>query len=63
MDFVDTVTPANINSLARRIRPDLIMIDRSAIQRAIGRVSEGFAFADSIQNELAAASEFPCILL
>lgn len=63
VDYVESVTPLNINQLARRIRPDLILLDRSAIQRAFSRLSEGFTFAESIQNEIAAASEVPCIVL
>ena len=61
VDYIESVTPANINQLARRVRPDLILIDRGALQRAFSRLSEGFAFAESIQNEIAAASDFPCI--
>ena len=63
VDYVESVTPLNITQLARRIRPDLILLDRSAIQRAFSRLSEGFTFAESIQNEIAAASETPCIVL
>jgi len=63
VDYVESVTPANINQLARRIRPDMILLDRGALQRAFSRLSEGFAFAESIQNEIAAASDIPCITL
>ncbi|MCS6828973.1 MAG: hypothetical protein NZ553_20340 [Caldilinea sp.] len=63
VDYVESVTPLNINQLARRIRPDLILLDRSALQRAYGRLSEGFTFAESIQEEIAAASEWPCLVL
>lgn len=63
LDFVESVTPLNINQVARRIRPDLILLDGGAIQRAFARLSEGFTFAESIQNEIAAASDIPCIIL
>lgn len=63
VDFIESVTPLNVNQVARRIRPDLILLDRGAIQRAFARLSEGFAFAESIQNEIATASEIPCIML
>ncbi|MCX6042166.1 MAG: hypothetical protein NTV69_13595 [Caldilinea sp.] len=63
IDYVESVTPLNINQLAKKIRPDLILLDRGAIQRAFSRISEGFAFAESIQQEIAAASEIPCIML
>ncbi|MBE2238934.1 MAG: hypothetical protein IAE81_14175 [Caldilineaceae bacterium] len=63
VDFIESVTPLNINQLVKRVRPDLILLDRGAIQRAFSRLSEGFAFAESIQNEIAAASAIPCIVL
>jgi hypothetical protein len=63
VDYVESVTPMNINTLARRIRPDLILIDRGALQRAIGRVSGGAAFAEALQDEIAGASEVPCLIL
>ena len=63
VDFVETVTPANINQLSRRIRPDLILIDHSATQRALSRVTGGMAFAESIQDEIASACDIPCLVL
>lgn len=63
LDFVESVTPLNINQVAKRVRPDLILLDGGAIQRAFARLSEGFAFAESIQKEIAAASNIPCIVL
>jgi hypothetical protein len=63
VDHVESVNSVNINSLARRIRPDLILIDRGAQQRGLGRVSAGAAFVESMQDEMAAASEFPCIVI
>lgn len=63
VDHTEAVTPININTLARRIRPDLILIDAGADQRSLGRVTGGTAFADALNNETAAASEYPCIVL
>lgn len=63
VDYVESVTSININQLARRVRPDLILIDRGALQRAIGRVSGGVTFVEALQNEIAASSEFPCLIL
>lgn len=63
VDFVESVTPININSLARRIRPDLILIDSGAAKRNLARLSGGFVYAEALQNEVAAASEFPCIVI
>jgi len=63
VNHVESVTSININSLARRFRPDLILIDRGALQRGLGRVSAGAAFVESLQEEMAAASEFPCLVI
>lgn len=60
---VEAVNSTNINQHARRIRPDLILIDSGAMQRALRRVSGGGAFTESLVAEMANASEFPCIVL
>src|SRR5262245_49590284 len=61
VDYVESVTALNINSLARRIRPDLILVDPSINQ--VGRISEGATFSQSMLEEMAAFSDYPCILL
>lgn len=61
VDYVEIVNSLNINTLARRIRPDLILVDPT--MNAIGRVSGGAAFNQSMLDEMAASSEYPCILL
>ncbi len=63
VDYVETVTPININHLAKRIRPDLILIDRGAAERMLSRITGGVEFAQSIQDEIAAASEAPCLVI
>ena len=63
IDAVESVTSLNINQLARRIRPDLILIDRGALNRTLGRLSEGNFLAEALHSEIAAASEFPCLVL
>jgi hypothetical protein len=63
VDLVEVVTSLNINTLARRIRPDLILIDPGADQRNLGRLAGGGAFTSAMQDETAAASEYPCIVL
>ncbi len=63
VDMVEHVTPVNINQLARRIRPDLILIDAGAAKRAMGSVSSGHVFAEAMQSEIAATSELPCLVL
>jgi hypothetical protein len=61
VDYVETVTSLNINSLARRIRPDLILVDPTV--STLSRVSGGAVFNQSMLEEMAASSDYPCILL
>jgi FlaA1/EpsC-like NDP-sugar epimerase len=63
VDMVENVTPVNINQLARRIRPDLILIDAGAAARAMRGVSGGQVFSQALQSEIAAVSECPCLVL
>ncbi len=63
VDLVEVVTPANVNTLARRIRPDLILIDPTVKQHSLGRVAGGGAFATALNNEIAASSDYPCLIL
>ena len=63
VDFIETVTPININRLVKRIRPDLILIDRGAAERMLSRITGGIEFAQSIQEEIAAASDVPCLVI
>jgi CheY-like chemotaxis protein len=62
VDYVETVSPININTLARRFRPDLILIDTAAEKRNL-RVLGGMAFTDAINTEIAAGSDIPCLVL
>lgn len=62
VDAVDSVTPMNINTLGKRIRPDLILVDRGALLRALGKAG-GPAFAESLMVEMSAACEFPLLIL
>jgi FlaA1/EpsC-like NDP-sugar epimerase len=61
VDYVENVTSLNINSLARRIRPDLILVDTTA--NNLNRVTGGAAFSQSMLEEMAASSDYPCVLL
>ncbi|HMN29626.1 MAG TPA: hypothetical protein PKE45_15865 [Caldilineaceae bacterium] len=63
VDLVEVVSALNINTLGRRIRPDLILIDIGADQRSLGRLAGGGAFASAMYEETAAASEYPCLIL
>lgn len=61
--YVEYVTPVNINVLARRIRPDLILVDPTADERNYGRVAGGMAFSEALTYELVNASDYPCLIL
>lgn len=63
VDHVERITSLNINQAARRIRPDLILIDAGALERNWGRVTGGTALSEAMTYEMAAASEFPCLIL
>ena len=63
VDYVENVSPINLNQLARRVQPDLILIDASAAKRDIGRLSGGHFFAEALLTEMAAGSEVPCLVL
>ena len=61
VDYVESVTSLNINTLARRIRPDLILVDPTI--NPVSRVAGGAVFNQSMLEEMAASSDYPCILL
>jgi hypothetical protein len=63
VDFIESVTSFNVNRLARRIHPDLILIDAGAKERNLGHVTGGANFSDAIIFEITAASEFPCVVI
>ncbi|MEX1019237.1 MAG: hypothetical protein WDZ49_06240 [Litorilinea sp.] len=63
VDYVETVSPANINSLGRRIRPDLILIDPSAEGRNLSGVTGAGNFMRALSNEIALSSDYPCLIL
>ncbi len=63
VDYVESVTAMNVNTLARRVRPDLILVDGGALQRALGKMAGGVTFAESLQSEMAAASDYPMLVL
>ena len=63
VDAVENVTQVNINTLAKRMRPDLILIDSGAAKRNLSRLSGAMVYAEAFQNEIAAISDFPCIII
>ena len=63
VDYIETVTSVNVNSLARRLYPDLILVDSGAESRNFGHVTGGSALSQALTYEIAAASDFPCLVL
>lgn len=63
VDYVERVTSLNINHIARRIQPDLILIDAGALDRSWGHVTGGSALSEALTNEMAGASDYPCLVL
>ena len=61
VDYVETVTPVNVDALAKRIRPDLILLDSSASSYR-GRTG-GSELSQALTYEIAAASEYPCVVI
>ncbi|MEM7534526.1 MAG: hypothetical protein AAF639_20260, partial [Chloroflexota bacterium] len=48
VNYVEHVTPLNINLLAKRIRPDLILIDSGAKASHLGRFTGGLALSEAM---------------
>ncbi|MCB0104575.1 MAG: hypothetical protein KDE53_01660 [Caldilineaceae bacterium] len=63
VDYVEQVSSLNINHIARRIQPDLILIDASALDRNWGHVTGGSALSEAMTQEMASVSEYPCLIL
>lgn len=63
VDFVENVTSVNINELARRIRPDLILLSPGANERGLGSMEGGQALADALTYEIVSNSRYPCLVL
>lgn len=62
VDHVEIVNSVNVNTLAKRIRPDLILLDSSSMGN-LSRVSGGSTLSQGLINEIAVASEYPCLVL
>lgn len=63
VDFVERVTPVNVNQIAKRVRPDLILISTGAGVQSYGNVSGGLALAEALNYEIATSSDYPCLLV
>lgn len=63
LDFVERVTQVNINDVAKRIQPDLILIATGSGMHSYANISGGSAMADALNYEIATASEYPCLVI
>ena len=63
VDYVETVNPVNINQLARRIRPDLILISPPEGGVGLGALEGGQALAQALNYEIGTRSDYPVIVL
>lgn len=63
VDFVERITPTNINRIAERVRPDLILIATGSGAQRYGNVEGSVALAEAINYETAAASDVPCLII
>lgn len=63
VNFVERITPININQIAQRIRPDLILIATGSGTQRYGNVEGSAALADAINYETAASSDCPCLII
>ena len=63
LDFVERVTPININEVAKRIQPDLILIATGSGLHSYANLSGGVAMADALNYEIATSSNYPCLVI
>jgi len=63
IDFVERVTPLNVNAVAKRIRPDLILISTGSGVNSYTHLAGGMAMADAFNYEIATASAYPCLVI
>lgn len=63
VDYQEAVNSANINHLARRIRPDLILLSPPEGGIGLGALEGGQALAQALNYEISAHSDYPVIVL
>ncbi len=63
VDYVSSVNSANINQLARRIRPDLILLSPPEGGVGLGALEGGQALAQALNYEISTRSTYPVIVL
>ena len=63
VDYLETVNPVNITPLARRIRPDLILLSPPEGGVGLGALEGGQALDQALNYEISARSDYPVIVL
>ncbi len=63
VDIVERVTSININEIAQRIRPDLILIAGGTGSSSFGSSTGASALSDALNYEIATQSNMPCVVL
>ncbi len=63
VDYVENVTPVNVNRLARRIRPDLVLLTPSVVEHGLGSMEGAAALVEALNYEIASRCEYPVLIL
>jgi hypothetical protein len=63
VDLVENVTPFNVNEVARRVRPDLILLSPGIGEQGFGAIEGSKALSEALNYEMIIASQYPCLIL
>ena len=63
VDLVANITPVNVNEIARRVRPDLILLSPGIGEQGYGAIEGSKALSDALNYETIIVSEYPCLVL
>ena len=63
VDLVANISPVNVNEIARRVRPDLILLSPGIGEQGFGAVEGSKALSEALNYETTVASEYPCVIL
>lgn len=63
VDLVANISPVNVNEIARRVRPDLILLSPGIGEQGFGAVEGSKALSEALNYETTVASEYPCVVL
>ena len=63
VDLVANISPVNVNEIARRVRPDMILLSPGIGEQGFGAIEGSKALSDALNYETIVASEYPCLIL